>query len=289
MISNRKKALNIFTYNKEVQLMAYELITCLVCGAKEIKKEGAEEKDGQVFGLYRCLACDAKLSAYEKYQKSVHKQVDENKTVGGGESVASTIYKNTVNKTVALFASVENGSKVGTGILISEKGYLITNAHVVMDFDKDKSILAVSDEIYGEIGENGYKFIAELIYANPDLDLAILKADCEMVAETVVFSKKETIPGEPIYAIGNNRGDGLCIVEGIVSDIHRKVGGVEYILISAPVTQGSSGGPVFNKEGELIGVVKGSRTDERLMNYVIPTRTVLAFLNEAREKEEFAL
>ncbi len=269
--------------------MAYELNSCSVCGAKEIKKEGTEEKDKQVFGLYRCLACDAKLSAYEKYQKSVNNQVDKGKTVGGGESIACTIYKNAVNKTVALFASVENGSKVGTGILISEKGYLITNAHVVMDFDKDKSILAVSDEIYGAIGENGYKFVAELIYANPDLDLAILKADCEMAVETVVFFKKETIPGEPVYAIGNNRGDGLCIVEGIVSDIHRKVGGVEYILISAPVTQGSSGGPVFNKEGELIGVVKGSRSDERLMNYVIPTKTVLAFLDEAREKEEFAL
>lgn len=283
--------------------MSYKIETCSVCGAGELKKFNVEEHDGIIFNVYKCLACDASLSEYEKYQKILEKEqakkveevqevVDEpiNESVKETvESTATEIYKNAIKNTVAIFASSEDGSKVGTGMFVSSKGYFVTNAHVIMDFDEDRNVVGISDDIFGECGADGYKFDAEFVYANPENDLALLKIDIDEDVETVVFSDKETIPGEHVYAIGNNRGDGLCIVEGIVSDIHRKVGGVEYILISAPVTQGSSGGPVFNARGELIGVVKGSRTDERLMNYIIPVETVKAFLEEVKQKEEIEL
>lgn len=280
--------------------MLYEIKSCPICGAGELKKLNIEEHDGLVFNVYQCVACDARLSEYEKYQKILAKEqakkVEEVQEVieeptsepikESTESTATEIYKKAIKNTVAIFASADEGSKVGTGMFVSSKGYFVTNAHVVMDFDEDRNVVGISDDIFGECGANGYKFDAEFVYANPENDLALLKIDLDEDVETVVFSNKDTTPGEPVYAIGNNRGDGLCIVEGIVSDIHRKVGNVDYVLISAPVTQGSSGCPVFDKNGELIGVVKGSRTDERLMNYVIPVETVKAFLEEAKEKEE---
>ena len=280
--------------------MSYELKTCSVCGATELKRVSTEQHDGQAFGMYKCPSCDAELSAYDKYLKELKKaqakKVEEIQEIADEpisepvkeavESTATEIYKNAIKNTVAIFASADGGSKVGTGMFVSSKGYFVTNAHVVMDFDEDRNVVGISDDIFGECGADGYKFDAEFVYANPENDLALLKIDLDGDVETVVLSNKETTPGEPVYAIGNNRGDGLCIVKGIVSDIHRKVGNVDYVLISAPVTHGSSGCPVFNKMGELIGVVKGSRTDERLMNYVIPVETVKAFLEEAKGKEE---
>ena len=280
--------------------MSYKIKSCPICGAGELKKLNTEEHDGIIFNVYKCLACDASLSEYEKYQKILAKEqakkVEEIQETADEpisepvkeavESTATEIYKNAIKNTVAIFASADGGSKVGTGMFVSSKGYFVTNAHIVMDFDEDRNVVGISDDIFGECGADGYKFDAEFVYANPENDLALLKIDLDEDVETVVLSNKETTPGEPVYAIGNNRGDGLCIVEGIVSDIHRKVGNVDYVLISAPVTHGSSGCPVFNKMGELIGVVKGSRTDERLMNYVIPVETVKAFLEEAKEKEE---
>ncbi len=283
--------------------MSYEIKSCPICGAGELKKLNTEEHDGLVFKVCQCVACDARLSEYEKYQKILAKEqakkveevqeaIEEPKSEPIKESTESTateIYKKAIKNTVAIFASADGGSKVGTGMFVSSKGYFVTNAHVVMDFDEDRNVVGISDDIFGECGADGYKFDAEFVYANPENDLALLKIDLDENVETVVFSDKETTPGEPVYAIGNNRGDGLCIVEGIVSDIHRKVGGVEYILISAPVTQGSSGGPVFNARGELMGIVKGSRKDERLMNYIIPIETVKVFLEEVKQKEEIEL
>lgn len=283
--------------------MLYKIEACHICGAGELKKLNVEEHDGLVFNVYQCAACDARLSEYEKYQKILAKEqakrVEETQEVieeptskpikESAESTATEIYKKAIKNTVAIFASADEGLKVGTGMFVSSKGYFVTNAHVVMDLDEDRNVVGISDDIFGECGANGYKFDAEFIYANPENDLALLKIDIDEDVEAVTFSDAETMPGEPVYAIGNNRGDGLCIVEGIVSDIHRKVGGVEYILISAPVTQGSSGGPVFNARGELMGIVKGSRRDERLMNYIIPVETVKSFLEEVKQKEEIEL
>lgn len=279
--------------------MDFKIRTCPICGASNLKKIGAEEKDGIVFNIFQCVACDARISEYERYQKllakeqtkkveEVHEVADENISEPVKETVESTateIYKNAIKKTVAIFASAEEGSKVGTGMFVSSKGYFVTNAHVVMDFDEYRKIIGISDDIFGECGADGYKFNAEFVYANIENDLALLKIDLDEEVEPVMLSDKGTTPGEPVYAIGNNRGDGLCIVEGIVSDVHRKVRNEDYVLISAPVTHGSSGCPVFNKKGELIGVVKGSRTDERLMNYVIPVETVKVFLEEVKIKE----
>ena len=64
------------------------------------------------------------------------------------------------------------------------------------------------------------------------------------------------------------------------------VGGKEYIMITAPVTRGNSGGPVFNSEGKLIGVVKGGHSDVNSMNFVIPIKTIIEFLQEAKDKED---
>ena len=57
-------------------------------------------------------------------------------------------------------------------------------------------------------------------------------------------------------------------------------------MISAPVTHGNSGGPVFDVEGKLVGIVQSGRTDVSAMNYVIPIKTIIDFLQEAKDKEE---
>ena len=113
----------------------------------------------------------------------------------------------------------------------------------------------------------------------------MLKTESNSSLVPVEFATQDAFPGEAVYAIGNSKGEGLCIVEGIVSDVHRKIGAIDAIMISAPVTHGNSGGPVFDAEGKLLGIVQSGRTDVSAMNYVIPVKMISEFLQEAKAKE----
>ena len=286
--------------------MSYELKTCSVCGATNLKRISTEQHDGQVFGIYKCPSCDAELSAYDKYLKDVKKamaampKVEEkvkeeikpapevprqNRTAI--VNIAADVYNKAIGSTLALIAKMDDGIMSGTGTMISEKGYFITNAHVVTELAKNhKTILNFSEEVYGQSGEHNYRFVADLIYANPAVDLALLKTEPNKELVPVTFATQDAFPGEAVYAIGNSKGEGLCIVEGIVSDVHRRIGAIDAIMISAPVTHGNSGGPVFDAEGKLIGIVQSGRTDVSAMNYVIPIKTINDFLQEAKDKED---
>lgn len=284
----------------------YELKICSVCGATELKKTGTEQHDGQVFGIYQCPFCDAKLSAYSKYLKTVklsQKTKSEAKPTEISSrvktpsttpsmnrtaiiNVAADVYRKAISSTLQIVAEMVDGAMSGTGTIISENGYFITNAHVVMQLTKDRQkVTNLSEAVYGQSGEHNYRFAAELIYANPAIDLALLKTEPSKELVPVTFSTQDAFPGEAVYAIGNSKGEGLCIVEGIVSDVHRQIGAIDAIMITAPVTHGNSGGPVFNADGQLIGIVQSGRTDVSTMNYVIPIKSICEFLQDAKTKE----
>ena len=284
--------------------MFNELKTCSVCGASELKRISTEEHDGQVFAVYKCSSCDAQLSSYDKYLKAQKKAQSEVKKAEGTVmetvvphaeetanrtavvNLASKVYKKAINSTLALAAQLEDFATVGTGTIVSPNGYFITNAHVVAEFeDSQKAIVDYSEEVYGK-NDRDYRFVAELAYVNAKYDLALLKTEPDAANKPVEFCYEDAFPGEDVYVIGNSKGEGLCILEGIVSDVHRSVGGKEYIMITAPVTRGNSGGPVFNSEGKLIGVVKGGHSDVNSMNFVIPIKTIIEFLQEAKDKED---
>lgn len=280
-----------------------ELKSCPICGASELKLTGTEEHDGQAFGLYKCPACDTSLSAYERYLKTL--KAAKNNVSAAQESskeptdsinknipvnTASVVYQKNITGTIALVSQMEDGILCGTGTVIGDNGYFITNAHVVMETDEDDDdLLNMSEEVYGQSGEHHYRFTAELIFADPSMDLALLKTEPNTSMTSISLADQEAIPGEPVYVIGNSKGEGLCIVEGIVSDVHRKVGSIDAIMISAPVTTGNSGGPVFNAEGKLLGVIKSGHSDINSMNYVIPVKTIRDFLHVAQEQEDIEL
>ena len=290
--------------------MAYELKTCSVCGASELKRISTEEHDGQVFGIYKCSSCDAELSAYDKYLKDLKKaqaskaaepkpvEVPKAETMPVTQptpsinrtaivNIAADVYQKAIGSTLQLVAKMGDGAMSGTGTMITESGYFITNAHVVMELAKNnRTVVNLSEAVYGQSGEKNYRFTADLIYANPAIDLALLKTEPNSSLVPVAFATQDAFPGEAVYAIGNCKGEGLCIVEGIVSDVHRKIGAIDAIMISAPVTHGNSGGPVFDAEGKLLGIVQSGRTDVSAMNYIIPVKMISAFLQEAKDKED---
>lgn len=201
-------------------------------------------------------------------------------------NVAASVYKKAINSTVSVIARGSGVQRNGTGTMVSESGYLLTNAHVIMSLSADhKTVLDESQSIYIKSGKSATHVSAELVYADPSIDLALLKTKENKLLQPVTMELREPEPGEDVYAIGNSKGEGLCIVEGIVSDTHRLVAGNEYVMISAPVTNGNSGGPVFNAAGNLIGIVQSGRADVSAMNYAIPVEVIRTFLSKAKQEK----
>jgi len=136
---------------------------------------------------------------------------------------------------------------LGSGFIISEDGYVVTNNHVVERADEIEVIL-----------ENGKKYKAEVIGKDPKTDIALLKISPEQKLQAVKMGNSDNLRiGDWVIAIGNPFGLGHTVTAGIVSAEGRVLGLGSYddfIQTDAPINPGNSGGPLFNLSGEVVGV-----------------------------------
>ncbi|HXF54128.1 MAG TPA: trypsin-like peptidase domain-containing protein, partial [Hyphomicrobiaceae bacterium] len=134
----------------------------------------------------------------------------------------------------------------GSGFVISEDGYIVTNNHVV---DNAGKITVSFDE------HNKYE--ARLVGTDARSDIALLKIEADRKLPFVKFSEKPVRVGDWVLAVGNPFGLGGTVTAGIVSALGRGNigdGPYDYMQIDAAVNRGNSGGPTFNLDGEVIGV-----------------------------------
>jgi serine protease Do len=135
---------------------------------------------------------------------------------------------------------------LGSGFVISEDGFIVTNNHVIEG----------ADEILIEF-RSGTTLEAELIGTDPNTDIALLKVEAEDGLPFVPFGDSEAMRvGDWVMAMGNPLGQGFSVSVGIVSASGRALSGTydDYIQTDAAINRGNSGGPLFNLEGEVIGV-----------------------------------
>lgn len=137
-------------------------------------------------------------------------------------------------------------SALGSGFVISEDGYIVTNNHVIDG----------ADEIQIEFF-NGDELEAKVIGTDPNTDLALLKVEADGPLPFVPFGDSDTARvGDWVIAIGNPLGQGFSVSAGIVSARNRALSGTydDYIQTDAAINRGNSGGPLLNMDGEVIGV-----------------------------------
>ena len=287
--------------------MNYKAKECAVCGSDKIKLISHKNDGENIFYTYACEACGEVFSTESKYlnqQEKLKKQAEKEAArqaakqakeaalkLAGEEAEqtnnaplsATEIFKKNRKFVVEIQADFGLVSSRGTGIVIGD-GYILSNAHVVFDKKSDRGVAYAADEILcKDVSQNVYEL--DLIYADIKKDMVLLHSD-ELSADGVTFCAKEVETGEKIYAIGNSKGQGICILDGIVSDSERLIGSDKFIMFSAPIVHGNSGGPVFNGSGEVIGIATLGREDALAMNYAIPVSAVNAFIEQAKAKEE---
>lgn len=175
---------------------------------------------------------------------------------------------------IAMVRSYDKNDKplaLGSGVLFTETGAVITNHHVI----ESAYLIQISF-----IDGRSYKNIS-LISDYPSRDIAILhiEQENENFAPVILGDSDETRVGEKVIAIGNPAGWENSLSEGIVSGI-REVDNLRLIQTTAPVSAGSSGGALLNMAGELIGIttLKSSEAQQNL-NFAVPINVVKSLIN----------
>jgi serine protease Do len=155
---------------------------------------------------------------------------------------------------------------MGTGVVIDERGYIITNFHVVEGVQKIEVTLA-----------DGAEYVAKLIASDSTADLAVIKINAQSKLPVVpIGTSSDLMVGESVIAVGNAYGYENTVTDGIVSALHRSVqvsdaqGYEDLIQVSAAINPGNSGGPLLNIDGEMIGINVAVRAGAQGIGFAIP-------------------
>ncbi len=138
-------------------------------------------------------------------------------------------------------------TSLGSGVIISPQGYLLTNNHVVTDADQIEVMIS-----------DGRSLQATVVGVDPDTDLAVLKVESDNLPSIVIGNSEQLRVGDVVLAIGNPFGVGQTVTQGIVSATGRNQLGINtfenFIQTDAAINPGNSGGALINAHGELIGI-----------------------------------
>jgi serine protease Do len=180
----------------------------------------------------------------------------------------------------AFSAGNPRGRKIngmGTGVIIDERGYIVTNHHVVNGVDSLRVTL-----------DNGGNYVATVVSEDPVRDLALLKIQSrDPLPVMPIGTSSDLMLGETVFAIGNAFGYENTITLGIVSALHRDVevndtqSYKNLIQTDAAINPGNSGGPLINVNGEIIGINVAIRAGAQKIGFAIPiddARKVIADL-----------
>ena len=143
-------------------------------------------------------------------------------------------------------------TSLGSGFIISPDGYVVTNNHVVAAGAKGATVDSITVTL-----TDRKEYVAKLIGRDPTSDLALLKIDAKALPFVKFGNSNAARVGDWVVAIGNPFGLGGTVTAGIVSSLHRVTGGGAYdrfIQTDAAINQGNSGGPMFDLNGNVIGI-----------------------------------
>ncbi|MBR1187519.1 Do family serine endopeptidase [Bradyrhizobium sp. AUGA SZCCT0240] len=170
-------------------------------------------------------------------------------------------------------------NSLGSGFIIDTAGVVVTNNHVIADADEINIIM-----------NDGTKIRAELVGVDKKTDIAVLKFKPVKPLVAVKFGESDKLRlGEWVIAIGNPFSLGGSVTAGIVSARNRDISQGpydSYIQTDASINRGNSGGPLFNLEGEVVGVntLIISPTGGSIgLGFAVPSKTVIGVVNQLRE------
>jgi len=184
-----------------------------------------------------------------------------------------------VNQLGEAVVQVRTPSGLGSGFFINEEGFLMTNFHVI------EGETQISIEVYhqkdGQLERKSYRQV-RIVAMNRFADLALLKIeekDPPKFKYVPIGNSDVLAVGEKVFAIGSPLGLERTVTEGILSTKTRQMAGELYLQTTTQINPGNSGGPLFNLNGEVVGVTNMKITFGEGLGFAIPAESVRYFLD----------
>ena len=195
----------------------------------------------------------------------------------------------TVNTTVNIFGQTSTSAASGSGFVLTQDGYIVTNYHVIEEAVKDSSVtieVSFADET---------SYPAKLIGGEEDNDVAVLKIEATGLTAVTLGDSDELVVGEDVYAIGNPLGElTFTFTNGMVSALDRLIATAEDVTLNmlqtnCDINPGNSGGPLFDSYGNVIGITTAKYTQSQSgvtaegLGFAIPINDVKEILSDLIE------
>jgi 2-alkenal reductase len=166
-------------------------------------------------------------------------------SLGASGDLVPEVVQQVAPSVVQVINRTGEGQGSGSGVIISEEGYIITNNHVV---EGERQLFVILSD--------GSRREAELVGTDPFSDLAVVKVEGEVPATAPLGDSDALLPGETVIAIGSPLGGFRnTVTVGVVSALNRSVAGMEGLIqTDAAINPGNSGGPLINLSGEIVGI-----------------------------------
>ena len=227
-----------------------------IIAADRVSEDNESERElyYEIFGKKRFSSTNSLVKLEKRKLK---------KTSGYGSSAEDIV--SSYGKSIVL---VTTGNSFGSGFVVSSDGYMLTNSHVVQGQKKVTVKFIEENKVYSNV---------EVVKDNPIRDLALLKINSPDTFSPVILGDSDNIEvGERVIVLGNPQGLENTVSDGLISSV-RNYNGTTLLQISVPISPGSSGGALFNLQGEVIGVPTATLEEGQNLNFAVA-------INHAKEE-----
>jgi serine protease Do len=276
------------------------LVFCMFCTevvADVIILKSGQRIEGEVLKVqkdtvYVDIGVDVIKVPVDQIQERISQEPvqEEAKKTEAGVFMSAEMPERTVKELVSKFGEgvvlIETPDGLGSGFIINDRGYCVTNYHVV----EAQTRVAVTIFHRTEKGEFERRAIRDvkILALNPYFDLALLEIPAQeglKFRPIYIADDDSHREGDTVFAIGSPLGLERSVSEGIVSTRNRNMDGIVYIQTTAQINPGNSGGPLFNDKGQVVGVINMKLTFGEGLGFAIPVSYVKHFL---RNRDAFA-
>ncbi len=180
------------------------------------------------------------------------------------------IFERKSDAVVLIAVESPEGDRLGSGFAISRDGKIVTNYHVLKGASKVLVKL-----------KNGSAFLPKrIVNIDPAKDIAVIQIDKGTPVYFTMGDSNKVTAGERVLTIGNPQGLESTVADGLISSIRMDDSGMKIFQISVPLSNGSSGGPLINLNGEVIGITTAAMNDGQNLNFAVPINYVRILLRK---------
>jgi serine protease Do len=186
-------------------------------------------------------------------------------------------------------ALIARESKLGSGVIVTPDGYIMTNAHVISNAQSiEVAVTRAGKDIQGN-GDERTNYAARLVGFHKETDLALLKIDASSLPFLPIDARHPIHQGQLVVALGNPEGLGNSVSMGVISAVDRQPDPklpMVFIQTDAPINPGNSGGPLVDSDGYVVGIntfILSQSGGNEGLGFAIPARIVSFVYNRLRK------